>query len=142
LAEDTSKCTDLNGNVRQADFILLRGFAKTPHLAAVKSATNFAVVLVTAPSLKIGRALAKAALEAKLVACANLISRLESHYWWHGKLERSAEVLILFKTAKHRLHSLESLVLAKHPYDTPEFLALPLDSGTSRYLDWLSASMR
>jgi uncharacterized protein involved in tolerance to divalent cations len=30
------------------------------------------------------------------------------------------------------------LVLAKHPYDTPEFLVLPVSAGNQRYLDWLA----
>lgn len=106
----------------------------------MKSARSFVVVLVTAPDLKTARALAVAALEAKLVACANLIPRIESHYWWQGKLECSAEVLLLFKTAKAKLPALEKLVLSRHPYDTPEFITLSLDSGTARYLDWLASA--
>ena len=108
----------------------------------MKSANAFAIVLVTAPDLKTARALAKAALEARLVACANLIPKLESHYWWQGRIERSAETLILFKTARGKLAALEKLVLARHPYDTPEFITLPLESGTPRYLAWLAASVR
>ena len=106
----------------------------------MKSARNFAIVLVTAPDLKTARALARAALDARLVACANLVPKLESHYWWQGKLERSNEVLILFKATKVKLGALEKLVLANHPYDTPEFIAIPLDSGTPRYLDWIASS--
>jgi uncharacterized protein involved in tolerance to divalent cations len=34
------------------------------------------------------------------------------------------------------------LILAKHPYDTPEFLVLPLSGGSRKYLDWLAASCR
>jgi periplasmic divalent cation tolerance protein len=108
----------------------------------MKSALRFVVLLVTTPDLKTARSLARAALTTKLVACANLVSGLESHYWWQGKLERSAEVLILFKTTKTKLTALEKLILMKHPYDTAEFIALPLDSGTRRYLEWIAASVR
>ena len=66
----------------------------------MKAARNFAIVLVTAPDLKTARALARAALGARLAACANLVPKLESHYWWQGKLERSNEALILFKTTR------------------------------------------
>jgi periplasmic divalent cation tolerance protein len=95
----------------------------------VKRAATFRLVLVTAPDLKTARALAKAALTARLVACANLVPKVESHYWWQGKLEASAEVLIVFKTTRARLAALEQLVVAQHPYDTPEFIALPLAEG-------------
>lgn len=103
----------------------------------MKSASSFAVVLVTAPHLKTARALAKAALQSRLIACANIVPRIESHYWWQGKLESSGEVLLIMKTRKSKLPALEKLILAKHSYDTPEILVLPLNLGTGRYLDWL-----
>ena len=108
----------------------------------MKSAAKFSLVLVTAPDLKTARELAKAALQAKLVACANLIPKIESHYWWQGKIESGAEVLLILKTPRTRLAALEKLVLAKHPYDTPEFLALPLNAGSRKYLDWVEGSCR
>jgi len=108
----------------------------------VKSASTFSLVVVTAPDLRTARALVRAALLAHLVACANLVPRIESHYWWQGRLESGAEVLILFKTTRARLAPLEKLILAKHPYDTPEFIVLPIAVGNRRYLDWLEASCR
>ncbi|HEX4351200.1 MAG TPA: divalent-cation tolerance protein CutA [Verrucomicrobiae bacterium] len=108
----------------------------------MKSAAKFSLVLVTAPDLKTARALAKAALQAKLVACVNLVPKVESHYWWQDKLESSAEILMILKTPRTRLAALEKLILARHPYDTPEFLALPLSAGNGKYLDWLAASCR
>ncbi len=103
---------------------------------------KFAVVLVTAPDLKTGRNLAQAALEARLVACVNLVPRVESHYWWEGKIERGAEVLLVMKTAVVRLAALEKLLVARHPYDTPEFLVLPIRRGSKRYLHWVLNSVR
>src|SRR6185369_10419686 len=106
-----------------------------------KPASTAVLVLVTAPNPHISRALAKAALKTRLVACANLIPKIESHYWWQGKLESSAEALIIFKTTKAKLKALEKLIVAKHPYDTPEFLVLPIVAGNKRYLDWVSKSL-
>ena len=97
-----------------------------------------AVVLVTAPSSRAAQTLAKAALNAHLVACANLIPGIESYYWWRGKLESSVEILILFKTTKAKLKALEKAILAHHPYDTPEFIVLPITAGNKHYLDWLA----
>ena len=104
----------------------------------MKPATKFAIVLVTAPDLKTARTITRATLQARLIACANLIPKIESHYWWQGKIESGAEVLLVLKTQKSKLAALEKLVLAKHPYDTPEFLVLPLTAGSQRYLDWLA----
>lgn len=108
----------------------------------MKSAGKFNIVLVTAPDLKTARLLARAALQARLIACANLVPKIESHYWWRGKIESSAEVLVVLKTTKSRLPALEKLILARHPYDTPEFLVLPLLAGSQRYLGWLNSNTR
>ena len=108
----------------------------------VNLAGRFSLVLVTAPDLKTARALAQAALQARLVACANLVPKIESHFWWQGKIESSAEVLIIFKAAKSKLKALEKLIVAQHPYDMPEFLALPLAAGNGRYLAWLAGSLK
>src|ERR1700756_3630524 len=95
---------------------------------------KFQIILVTAPDLKVARQLAQAALRARLIACANLIPKIESHYWWQGKIESGGEVLLLMKTTRKHLAPLEKLIVEKHPYDTPEFLVLPLNAGNARYL--------
>jgi periplasmic divalent cation tolerance protein len=108
----------------------------------MKPGGKFAIVLVTAPDLKTARALARAALKARLIACANLIPRIESHYRWQGRVESAAEVLLILKTTRARLAKLKKLVLASHPYDVPEFVTLPLGGGSRPYLDWLEASVQ
>ena len=106
------------------------------------SAGNPVLGLVTAPDLKTARKLAQDALKKKLIACANLIPGIESHYRWKGRLETSVEVLMVLKTSARRVAALEKLIVEKHPYDTPEFLVLTLDGGNKRYLDWLEKSVQ
>ena len=106
----------------------------------MKPARDFSLALVTAPDLKTARRLARAALQKRLVACANLIPKIESHYRWKGKIERGSEVLMILKTTTAKLAALEKLIVSKHHYDTPEFLVLPISRGNKKYLDWLSQS--
>jgi periplasmic divalent cation tolerance protein len=113
-----------------------------PPFRHMRSARAFSLVLVTAPNVQTGRLLAKAALQKRLAACINVVPAIESHYWWQGKLEQGAEVLLLFKTPTRLLPALEKLLLAQHPYDTPEFLAISLHAGNRRYLEWLGASVQ
>ena len=108
----------------------------------MKSASRFTLVLVTAPDLKTARKLARTALTARLIACANLVPKIESHYRWQGKITSSAEVLLILKAPKSKLAALEELIVAAHPYDTPEILVLPVSAGSKKYLDWLAASCR
>jgi periplasmic divalent cation tolerance protein len=106
----------------------------------MNSAKSYSIVLVTAPDLSTARMLAKAALTKRLIACANLIPKLESHYWWQGKIEKGSEVLMLLKTSNSKLAALEKLILAEHPYDTPEFVGVTINRGNERYLNWLANS--
>ncbi|MEC9081390.1 MAG: divalent-cation tolerance protein CutA [Verrucomicrobiota bacterium] len=98
---------------------------------------HFAVVLVTAPDMTTARRLAKTALQAKIAACANIIPTVESHYWWEGTLEQSNEALVIFKTRQALVAQLEKAILESHPYDTPEFIALSITSGSRKFLAWL-----
>jgi len=107
-----------------------------------RTVSRFAVVLVTAPDVRVARKVARACLEARAAACVNIVPRLESHYWWQGKLERGKELLLVIKTTTARLRALEKCVLANHPYDTPEFVVLPISSGNRRYLEWIAASVK
>ena len=94
-------------------------------------------VFVTAPSLEGARELITGILERRLAACANLVPGIESHYWWEGEIEQSHEVLLIFKTRQVLLPKLERSIREIHPYDTPEFIALPLTTGSRKYLAWL-----
>ncbi len=100
-------------------------------------AANYKIVLITTPDIKTARQLARAALKSRLIACANLVPKIESHYRWQGKIEKSAELLMICKTAAGNLAGLQKLVHRLHPYDTPEFVVLNIESGSALYLRWL-----
>lgn len=98
--------------------------------------------MVTAPNMNCARKLAAALLKERQAACVNLVPKVESHYWWQGTLESSSEVLVLIKTAMSKLDQLEKTVREYHPYDTPEIIAIKLDQGNARYLEWIAASVK
>ena len=99
------------------------------------------IVFVTAPDLAVARKLASGILENRLAACVNLVPSLESHYRWEGKLCQETEVLMVLKTTGDQLVTLEAWVLAEHPYETPELVALKIEVGSARYLNWISESV-
>lgn len=108
----------------------------------MKDAHEYVAIMVTAPDLSVARQLVRLALEERLVACGNIIPGVESHYWWQGKLESNAEVVVWFKTAVSQINPLEELILAHHPYDTPEIVTLTFSHGTDRYVNWMKESLR
>ena len=108
----------------------------------MKPETQFRVVLVTCATLEEARKIARAVVEQHLAACVNVVTHaIESFYTWDGKLEDSSEYLLMMKTAENRLDDLQKQVLALHSYDTPEFIVLPIVSGSNAYLKWLGESV-
>ena len=104
----------------------------------MKTANAYCVVLVTASSRPEARRIARSLLEKRLVACANIVPGIESHYWWQGKLDCSREWLLILKTRRARFAAVEKLVKQLHSYQVPEIIAVPLVAGQRDYLRWLS----
>lgn len=102
---------------------------------------KFRLILSTAPNLEEARRLAHTLLERRLIACANLVPGVESHYRWEGKLESSAEVLLLMKTERDKEEELFQVLSEIHGYQVPEGLSLPIHGGLEPYLQWVKASL-
>lgn len=100
--------------------------------------TGFVAVLVTVGSAEEARGLAKALVEERLIACANVIGPVQSIYRWQGAVEEAAEHLLILKARAEDLPVLTARIEALHAYDVPEVLALPLIGGAARYLAWLT----
>jgi periplasmic divalent cation tolerance protein len=97
------------------------------------------VVLVTAPHEEEAEKLARILVEKRLAACANLVPRMRSFFWWEGKIDEQHEVLLLLKTTQAVLRELIETVQAHHSYQVPEIVALPIVEGSQKYLNWLAA---
>jgi periplasmic divalent cation tolerance protein len=101
------------------------------------------IVLVTCPTIAMGRKIASAVLQKRLAACVNVVrSPVESFYTWKGKLEFAREHLLIIKTTTKRLAELEREVIRLHSYDVPEFIALPVVASSKKYLSWLGESVK
>jgi len=99
--------------------------------------TDVRVVLTTAPDRSTAESLAARVVEERLAACAGIVPGLESLFRWKGELDRADEVLLLIKTHVDRLPTLIARVAELHPYEVPEVLAVPVESGFAPYLDWV-----
>ncbi|MEM1025717.1 MAG: divalent-cation tolerance protein CutA [Myxococcota bacterium] len=102
--------------------------------------TRLRVVLVTTPP-EAGPSIARTLVEERLVACVNM-TPVRSVYRWEGAVEEEAEQLLIMKTSADRLPALETRLVALHPYDCPEFIALDVSNGAEAYLRWVAAEVR
>ncbi|MBI3313545.1 MAG: divalent-cation tolerance protein CutA [Candidatus Omnitrophica bacterium] len=96
------------------------------------------LILSTVPNLKEARSLASVLLEKKLAACVNISPGVESHYRWKGKKEKSREVMLFIKTREALFGKLEKTLRENHSYEVPEIIALPIQRGSKKYLNWLA----
>jgi len=103
---------------------------------------KYCLMITTLPSKEEGAALLDRLLQEKLVACGNLISSMESRYWWQGKIEVSQETLLLLKTEFSRTEEVMQMISKNHSYEIPEILTLPIEKGNSAYLKWISESLK
>jgi periplasmic divalent cation tolerance protein len=89
-------------------------------------------------ALRIGKAL----LEARLIACFNLFTGMESMYWWEGKLEASQECVLIAKTAASKRSEVTAMVKSLHTYTVPCVVFWPLSGGNPDYIAWIEKETR
>jgi periplasmic divalent cation tolerance protein len=105
-----------------------------------QNAKDEIVVLVTVSGEDEAVKIARALVEAKLAACANIINNVRSIYAWEGKVEDDSELLMVIKTRRSIFSDLAAKVRELHSYDVPEIIALPIVDGSAEYLKWLNES--
>lgn len=96
------------------------------------------LVITNLPDAYSAHALAGALVEARLAACVNILAPCRSVYRWQGRTENAEEVPVLIKTTAARYAALEAAIRARHPYELPEIIAVPVDRGLPEYLAWVA----
>lgn len=99
------------------------------------------VVLVTAPDAASAESLVRRLVEERVVACGTVVPGATSIYRWEGSVERAEESLIVFKTTRAGAERLTRRIPELHPYEVPEVLVLPVETGAERYLEWVDANV-
>lgn len=103
---------------------------------------RYLVVLSTCPDEDSAATLARTLVSENLAACVNRVPGVRSTYRWQGDLKDEAEVLLVIKTSGERLVTLTARIEQLHPYEVPEIIALEIEAGSERYLDWLGQTLR
>ena len=101
----------------------------------------FRVVLTTTNSKENVSAIVESVLTKKLAACIQVVP-IESHYVWQGRVNNDSEFLLILKAKAADYADLEAAIRAVHAYEIPEVVSLNVESGSSKYLDWISAVTR
>ena len=97
------------------------------------------LILTQMPDRASAQSLARALIEARLAACVSIGTTVESLYHWRGEIETAQEIPVAVKTRAERYPEVEAAIRARHPYELPEILAVPVSHGLAPYLDWIAA---
>jgi periplasmic divalent cation tolerance protein len=100
---------------------------------------NIQIVYMTFGSLEEARSTARHLVQAHLAACANIFENVNAVYLWEGRLQDEREVVVIAKTAGHRLAELIEAVRRMHRYEVPCIVAWPATGGHPPFLDWVAA---
>lgn len=99
-------------------------------------------VLTNLPDSTSAFNLARALIDLRLAACANVLAPVTSVYRWEGRVEEAAEHPVLIKTTRERYAAVEAAIRERHPYSVPEIVSWPIERGWPAYLDWVEAESR
>ena len=95
------------------------------------------IVLCTVPDQAAGERIAAALVAERLAACVNILPQVTSVYRWQGQVETDAELLMIIKTRRRVYQRLEQRVVALHPHELPEVIAVQITDGLAGYLSWV-----
>ncbi|KAK9908586.1 hypothetical protein WJX75_000020 [Coccomyxa subellipsoidea] len=111
-------------------------------MAASEGTTGTVVVYVTVPSEEVAEKLATLLVnpDHRLAACVNIVPGLTSIYWWDGKVNKDAELLLMIKTQTYLVPKLTEVVKRNHPYEECEVISLPITGGSPSYIKWIHDS--
>ena len=104
--------------------------------------TDKRLALSTAGSLEQARKIAFTLVERQLAACVNIVPGVESVYRWKGNVESAPECLLLIKTTAAAFPRMRDTLVELHSYEVPECIALTVEEGSPRYLEWIGESVK
>lgn len=100
------------------------------------------IVLTTVGAEEDATRIARLLVEERLAACVNVVPGVQSVYWWEGRVNLDAELLLLVKTTTHLVDAVEARLAEIHPYELPEFVVVEPERLAPRYRQWLLDSVR
>ena len=93
---------------------------------------------MTASDREEARRIADTLVSERLAACVNILSDMESHYWWEGSVQRNTEIPLLAKTIEDRVGELTKRVASMHSHDCPCIVSIPLEHLHEPFARWIA----
>lgn len=91
---------------------------------------------VTTKTKEEAKEIAKALLQKKYIAGANIFP-LESLYWWQDELCEEEEYALVMQSTKENFAKIEEEVKTLHSYEIPCIVSFTITKGSSDFLSWI-----
>ena len=104
--------------------------------------SKFIVILSTVGSADEASRIAEKLVGSHLVACVNILSGIQSIYWWNNALQKDQELLMIMKTERSKFEDVKKAIRSLHSYEVPEIISLSIENGLEEYLAWIENSLR
>lgn len=99
-------------------------------------------IQTTCAQREIAERIAQHLITNHLAACIQIFGPITSIYRWQEQIESTTEWLLLIKTMGEKYHEVEAAIQQLHSYEVPEIIALPVVTGSTDYLNWVTQECR
>ena len=97
---------------------------------------------VTAHNQVEAQKIARALIQKKLIACANIFDSMLSCYEWEGQYKEEKEVILILKTRQDLFKKVKVTILENHSYDCPCVVFIPISEGHVSFLSWIDSQLQ
>ena len=102
---------------------------------------KYGIVTTTFPNLESATKIVDLLVAQRLVACVQT-SVVQSTYRWQGGVNRESEIMATMKTKRSLYPQIEAAIRAHHPYETPEIVLMPIETGLAGYIKWIDGETK
>jgi len=102
---------------------------------------KYSFVYITTGTKKEAKRIAEVLVSEKLAACGNIF-KIDSVYWWKGKIEKTGEYGIFAKTKKSLVETIIKRVKEIHSYSVPCVISFDIEKGNKDFLNWIEKSTK
>ena len=99
------------------------------------------LIYTTCKNKEEAKSIGKNLVQEKIVACVNILDRMESIYVWNSELVEDSETILISKTVESNFKYAEQRIKQLHSYTNPCIVSISIQEGSQEYLQWIHDSV-
>jgi len=102
---------------------------------------GFSLIYTTVSNKKEAKRISQILIKEKLAGCCNIF-KIDSFYWWQGRVKENGEYGIFAKTKKSLTKRIIKKIKENHSYSVPCILSFDIKNGNKDFLNWIKKSTK